>query len=340
MIDFDKMHKLLDSIDNVESNSLSDKILIVDLLNLFMRCFSVNTYTNDDGLHVGGFVGVLKSLGSVVTQINPKKVIIAVDGLRSKERRRKIYSEYKGQRNENLRLQDKNYYTAEEARTGKNMQIRRLSNYLTCLPVNMCMIDDLEADDVIYLLCNKLQGEKIVILSTDQDFYQLVNENISIYSPIKKIIIAPDTLKEQFGINNHNFHIYKSIIGDDSDNIDGLKGLGLKKLQKQLPILFNDEEISIDKIYDYCNTVSNFTTEKILKEKDKLERNLKLISFRYQEYDKYSTMLIEQEIENKPYDFNMPAILKYILEDKINIFFKEPIPYFHKTWARLDNESK
>tara|TARA_Y100000356_G_scaffold82633_1_gene68721 strand:- start:1702 stop:2214 length:513 start_codon:yes stop_codon:yes gene_type:complete len=85
-------------------------------------------------------------------------------------------------------------------------------------------------------------------MSTDKDFLQLANGRIKIWSPTKKKMYDEDTVLEEFGISSHNFIWYRVIDGDKSDNISGVRGLGLKTIQKKLPFLSENRIVNIDEV--------------------------------------------------------------------------------------------
>ena len=76
----------------------NEKVLIIDGLNTFIRVFSVIPTTNDDGIHIGGIVGFLKSVGYAIKMLGPTRTIIVFDGKGGSNRRRKLYPEYKAKR--------------------------------------------------------------------------------------------------------------------------------------------------------------------------------------------------------------------------------------------------
>ena len=88
-------------------------------------------------------------------------------------------------------------------------------------------------------------------MSTDKDFLQLVDDRVSVWSPTKKKKYTPDEVQEEFGIPSHNFLMYKIIDGDKSDNIPGIKGVALKTIKKCLPLLQNDQIVSIEEVLQY-----------------------------------------------------------------------------------------
>lgn len=141
----------------------------------------------------------------------------------------------------------------------------------------------MEADDVISWLCSNLTDTNIVIVSSDQDMWQLVNEKVCVYNPIKKV-----------EINNHNFEqfspvplkqyiAYKSFIGDASDNIEGVKGIGKVRAKRILNEWPESKEL--------------LTTEQA----ERLARNVKLmdLSYGYTVHDGEEASYSSQYEDNK-----------------------------------------
>ena len=89
---------------SLDGGNPNDKVLVIDGLNTFIRVFSVIPTTNDDGIHVGGIVGFLKSIGYIINMIRPTRTIVVFDGKGGSSRRRKIYPEYKAKRKTKYRV--------------------------------------------------------------------------------------------------------------------------------------------------------------------------------------------------------------------------------------------
>ena len=83
-------------------------------------------------------------------------------------------------------------------------------------------------------MSNFHKDNRVIIVSGDQDFYQLCNSNIQVWSPIKKILVNVDDVRSIFGCHPINFPIYKALLGDASDNIPGISGVGPKTIIKYL----------------------------------------------------------------------------------------------------------
>ena len=251
--------KYLSILDNIKKDKRSlgdgnpnDKVLIIDGLNTFIRVFSVIPTTNDDGIHVGGIVGFLKSIGYVINMVSPTRVIIVFDGKGGSNRRRKIYPEYKQNRKTKYRVnRTYDFASQEDERQNMIMQLQRCVEYLDTLPVTVLSYDNIEADDTIGYLCKQVLTEsEIVVMSTDKDFLQLANGRTKIWSPTKKKLYDEDAVFDEFGITAKNYIWYRVLDGDKSDNINGVRGLGLKTIRKKLPFLTENKICNIDDITD------------------------------------------------------------------------------------------
>ena len=246
---FEEIKKKGGSLDGGDPN---DKVLIIDGLNTFIRVFSVIPTTNDDGVHVGGIVGFLKSIGYVINMVSPTRVIIVFDGKGGSNRRRKIYPEYKQNRKTKYRVnRTYDFASQEDERQNMIMQLQRCVEYLDTLPVTVLSYDNIEADDTIGYLCKQVLTEsEIVVMSTDKDFLQLANGRTKIWSPTKKKLYDEEAVFEEFGITAKNYIWFRVLDGDKSDNINGVRGLGLKTIRKKLPFLTENKICNIDDITD------------------------------------------------------------------------------------------
>jgi len=245
----DEIKKKGGSINGGEPN---DKVLIIDGLNTFIRVFSVIPTTNDDGIHVGGIVGFLRSIGYTINMIRPTRTIIVFDGKGGSSRRRKIYPEYKQNRKTKYRVNRAyDFASQEDEKQNMMMQLARCVEYLDTLPVTVMSYDNIEADDTIGYLCRQvLTDSQITVMSTDKDFLQLANGRIKIWSPTKKKMYDDKMVMDEFGISAGNLIWYRVLDGDKSDNISGVRGLGLKTIQKKLPFLKENRIVNIDEVID------------------------------------------------------------------------------------------
>lgn len=111
----------------------------------------------------------------------------------------------------------------------------------------------LEGDDVIAWLCKRIPGEKVIV-SADQDMLQLINSETIVYSPIKDILIDSSNFTETVGIDRESFVRYKALMGDKSDNIEGLPKCGPKTAIKLIKMYPTDDDLRKNLFEEDANT--------------------------------------------------------------------------------------
>ena len=316
----DKFISFLDQIDDSHKNdklNLNDKVLIIDGLNTFIRSFSVNPAINDDGMHIGGIAGFLKSLRYTLSIIKPTRCIITFDGKDGSKRRRKMFPEYKENRRVKKRLnRNVDWGTAPaDEQESMRLQLGRLVEYLEYLPLTLVSIDGLEADDVMaYISKQFLSESKIVLMSTDKDFLQLIDERISVWSPTKKILYTPDKVKDEYGIPSKNLLTYRILDGDKSDNINGIKGAGLKTIIKHIPQITEDEEFTAKDLIEFANNSDSKIKllENIKNSGNLIKRNYLLMQLSKVDIPNHTKRKITDSIRR-----DIPELVKYKLQTMI-----------------------
>jgi DNA polymerase I len=295
---------------NLEPLHLNSRVLLIDSMNTFLRSFAMIPAINPQGNHVGGLVGFMKSLGYAIKLIQPTRVILVFDGQGNITNRRNTYSEYKANR-QIKRITNFNVFsTLEEESDSVATQMMRLLDYLKTLPVNISIIDKIEADDTIAYLSQKLKDD-IIIYSADQDFLQLVDERVTVYSPIKKKFYRPNDVYEQYGLYPHNFITMKCLMGDKSDNLPGVKGLGPKKLMKYFPEIGGKEKFTLQEAYqkatDKADEHGIYGNVHLFK--NQLEINYELMCLEEIELVEADQKELDELIKTKPYNFNKAKFL-------------------------------
>lgn len=215
------------------------------------------------GTQAGGIVGFLNSLRYLVELVGPSETYVCWEAGGSL-RRRNIFPGYKKNRKP-PRLN--RYYGDEIPDTQENrvQQTKALIQILQHTPVCQIYVEDCEADDVIgYLSRNTFNDKKKIIASADKDFYQLLDDNTTIFSWTKKIFIGPSDVIKEYGITAENFVTAKAICGDKSDNIPGVQGAGFKTLSKRFPELGTSKEVTVTDIINETKKRPN-TRLKIIK---------------------------------------------------------------------------
>jgi DNA polymerase-1 len=248
----EEQRKIFESLkeEKVETD-VNSRVLLIDGLNTFLRAFTAIGWLNKDLLHVGGLTGFLRSLGYVIKLVRPTRVIIVFDGQGGSTNKRYIYPQYKANRGLTRVTSWDTFESQQEESESITSQIVRLIEYLKQLPIDLISIDKIEADDVIGYIVGKLNGE-VTIMSSDKDYLQLVTDKVNVYSPIKKKFYDRDLVLKEFGVTPKNFLTQKILLGDQGDNVPGVKGVGSKTMLKNFPELGTEQEISIDDILSKC----------------------------------------------------------------------------------------
>lgn len=229
---------------------MTSPILIVDGMNLFVRNYAANPAMSTNGDYIGGVLGFTGMLASIVRQLNPRKVVVIWEA-GGAPRKRALYPEYKQGRKpvKTNRYYDGDDNSIDDSEENKIWQVRQVTRILNNLPISQVYVPDCEADDVIGYLCRyRYVDEEKIILSSDKDFYQLVDDKTRIYTPTKKAFVKTEDVLKEFNIAPHNFCVAKAFCGDASDNINGVERVGFKTLAKKFPVLASDTKINIEDI--------------------------------------------------------------------------------------------
>ena len=316
-----KYEQLLSNVQPDIRKELSS-ILIIDGLNTFLRSFTMINHINPDGHHIGGLTGFLKSVGYTIRMTDPTKVIIVFDGVGGSNARRNLFPDYKANRNVNRMTNYSIFQSKAEEQESINNQMERLIQYLKCLPVTVISIDGLEADDIIGYLANKFQvhdeTQKVTIMSADKDFLQLVSDKVQCYSPTKKKVYTPKDVLEEFGVSSSNFLNYKILMGDSSDNIPGISGLGPKKLIKLFPELVGDTKIELDEIISSSadKADENKLYLSVVERRYQLLINHQLMSLNGSFLSPENKQLVKDAFTNS-YTLNTPIFLQLYHNDRL-----------------------
>mgnify|MGYP006081065847 CR=1 FL=1 len=319
-----ELFNLLDSVQEEQEESIPnkhDRVLILDGLNLFFRNFAMMNMVNPDGVHIGGLGGFFRSLGAMIRQTNPTSVYVVFDGAGSTVNRKNLISEYKGTRNLQRITNWDAFDNIEEEHDSKIDQIVRIIQYLKLLPVKTTILDKVEADDIIAVLAEKLvekHNSTCFIVSSDKDFLQLVTDKIIVYRPMEKEYYTPKVVEEKFGLLPHNFILHKTLLGDNSDNIKGIKGLGEKGLFKKFPEL-KTKELELQDIFDISarKFKDHIVYSRIIQDQSRIETNYKVMDLSTPLIDEQGKEHINRLIDEELPELNSDLFVTLYNEDKL-----------------------
>lgn len=193
-----------------------NRILIIDATNLLYRIYHVFKSTD-----INETVNLyMRSVNKYVRMFDPDITYAVSD-------KRLIHGK------KNYRRQEQTYKQNRDSGMWQIVHAAEdeIHNTMQQQGIRLMFPGILEADDVIAFLCNHLDGSKTIV-STDNDMAQLVCSQVQLYSPVKKITINMENFDQYFPVSVSKYLLYKSIIGDASDNIEGLAGYGKVKAKR------------------------------------------------------------------------------------------------------------
>ena len=262
---------------------MSKKILLIDGNSMANRAFYATMgrmMKTPTGISTNAVYGFFQIMFKTIEEEKPDKIIVAFD-ISSSEKRTKIFNEYKAGR-----------HKAPEDLT---MQFPIIKELLRMMNIPIVQKDGIEADDILGAIAKKegKKGNKIIILTGDRDYFQLVDINVNIRYPktimgkTEYIIYDNYKINEEYGLTPEKLIEVKALMGDASDNIPGVKGIGEKTALK-LIIQFG----SLEKIYKYIENsdgkeIAKATLNKLIKDKEMayVSRDLGRIDIEY-DYEK------------------------------------------------------
>jgi len=327
-------------------SSVNDHLMVFDGLNTFIRSFGATPAYNEDGDHIGGITGFLYSVGKTIRDFKPTRCIIVFDGHGGSARRKRIYGDYKANRanKTKLRRHDHHDSTLEQEQESMRHQFSRLISYLDNLPVTFISMDGIEADDTIAYVAQMYETEckKITIVSTDRDFYQLVDDRIQVWSPIKKKMYNVDTVQEEFGAHPVNMVIYRSFTGDASDNIPGVNGIGPKTISKLIPELAAATPYTTQQLFDKSAALlkESKSYQKILDNSHIIEQNYQLMNIKLLDIPAQTATRIRGIMEQPIPELNRSEFQRLFYEDKMWAVMKNLPDWLNNTWLSLNAFAK
>jgi DNA polymerase-1 len=316
---------LLNLLDNIQEHGeelpQSERYLLIDGLNLFFRNFSAINAVNSNGVHIGGLGGFFRSLGALIRTLQPTQVYVVFDGIGSSNNRKNIIPEYKSARNITRVTKHELFDSLEEEDDSKVDQIVRIIQYLKTLPVKTISLSRVEADDIIAYLSSTLPAkpdDRVFIVSSDKDYLQLVTEKVIVYRPIEKEYYTTDTVKEKFNVNPHNFLLYKLLMGDNSDGITGIKGLGPKGLFKKFPELAT-QDLSFDDLLSIAESKlkEHVVYARVLHDVEDLENKYRVMDLSNPMMSDSDKIYVDKFVENEPLNYLPSKFIEMYHEDQL-----------------------
>lgn len=287
------------------------KLLLVDGSALLHRAYhAYPSFTTKSGVVVGAVYGVASILISALEEVKPTHVMVAWDLPKPTFRHLK-YVGYKAQR--------------PKADSEMLEQIPLVKDVIKTMGIVQMAEEEYEADDIIGTL-SKMSSEdnEVVILTGDQDTMQLVNDKVRILTPAKganpPVLYGPDEVWNKYGVHPEQIVDYKALIGDSSDNIPGVAGIGPKGAANLIKTFGSLERIYRD-IKEVQTQFGELTAKKLAdgRESAFLSQDLSRIvtdmpikiSLEEMEYKNIAT----DEVKDKFEELNFKSLVRRIFPD-------------------------
>ena len=285
-------------------------ITLVDTFGfLFRSYFALPPLKNKDGFPTGLLLGFANLLMNLYKDPQSEYLIFALEG--ENNRRKQFYPDYK--------------ITRQEPPEDLLLQLPITIEWIKKMGLVSIKQEGYEADDIIASLSSLAvkQNFNVRILSHDKDLYQLIGGNISLFDPIKKISIDKEQCFHKFGVYPENFIDYQSLVGDTSDNVPGINGIGPKIAQKLISHFGSIEKIfnNPEKLQEI---VSPKISQKIIEGKENAIISKQLVSLHRDVFETFD-FSISKLPENNPLENIVDDLEKYEFHKLLQRVKKLPI---------------
>ncbi len=271
------------------------KIVLIDGNNLLFRSYFATAYSggmmkNSKGFPTNALYGFTNMINKILKEEKPDYMLVALD--KGKTFRHDNYTEYKAGRQE----------TPEELK----VQIEYSKKLLSALGIVFKESVGYEADDIIGTMSSILDDDKeVLIISSDRDLLQLINDKVKVKLLKSKdyILLDEETFKKEYGIEPNKVIDLKGLQGDSSDNIPGVKGIGEKTALKLL-----NEYKSIENIYVNIDNIKGKLKETLITYKDDAFMSKQLATI-------YKEVPLDMDLEDIKYNGSNNVELRKIYEE-------------------------
>ncbi len=239
---------------------MSSKIVLVDGTNTLYRAFfAIPGLRAPDGSPTNAAYGFVNMLGKVRREEQPDILIVVFDA-RGKTFRHRLFPGYKAGR--------------EAQPEDLSAQIPVVRELVEAHRIPILEVEDIEADDVIATLVERAPSDaQVAIVSTDKDLMQLVSERVTLLDGVKDARFGPAEVEQRFGVPPEQVRDLRALIGDPSDNIPGVKGIGAKGAAKLI-----GEWGDLESLLDHVEEVSSTRARNALREHAEAARLSKRLS--------------------------------------------------------------
>lgn len=248
--------------------------VIIDGNHLLHRILSIESHLQmeHNGVKVGGIFGFLRSLRSVLHRFPPNRCFVTWDhGL--SERRLKIFPGYKKRDRSDEYLNDFLPMFINQA--------ERIESILPSMGVHTLKLSGREGDDLVAWISDFVNPQTVLIVSSDADFHQLISNRVHQYRFQDEQPIDLELLKQQTGYTPEQFLLYRAVVGDSSDRIPGVNGVGDITVKD---LIRNTSISDVEDLASACLNANSFRATLIAENIDVVHRNMDLMDLREEQF--------------------------------------------------------
>jgi DNA polymerase-1 len=265
------------------------------ILNKILHLPSFLGLKNREGMFTGGVYGFLKSLQPTLDRLCGSSCVVVWDGGKSR-RRKTLFPGYKAHR------------VKPEGHIDIFLgQQTLIDACLNCLGVGVVRLSGREADDILGFLARELEGPNVIV-SDDEDFLQCVSSKTSVYRTRsgKSVLLTEENFSEIMGFDHDRFLLYKCMVGDKSDGIEGVTGIGPVLAKRAVNSL---RAPCVEELYlRYSGSKVPVRERKISEGIETVKRNLELIDVSKEVFSEEERKVLMREV-NRPKGCDMPSII-------------------------------
>lgn len=245
-----------------------EALFIIDGSYLLYRSFyALKPLYTSTGIPTQATYGFCRAIKKLIDDFEPQRLVVAWD-TKGKNMRHALYAEYKA--------------TRQAPPCDLFTQKQDILEFLNLAKIPCVMQEGFEADDLIYSLVQDHKKRPIILVCPDKDLFQLLESNVTVFDPFKNRLIDQETYEQEQGILVKKISFYYALLGDSSDNIPGVNGIG-QKTAKELVNQFD----SLDDLYENLDKVKKDRVRNLLTEqKDQALLSFKLFTLHYFELEK------------------------------------------------------
>ncbi len=304
-------------------------LTIIDTFGfLFRNFYALPSLKSKKGIPTGMITGFMNFIASLGKDFPTDYVLFALDS-EEKSFRNDIYKEYKANRSE----------VPEDLKTQLPIAIELIKK----MGFKTIQMPGFESDDIIASLAKiaAQKGIKVKIVSYDKDMYQLIDDDkIVIFDPLKKMEINEKKCIEKYGIHPKDFIDFQALVGDSSDNVPGVKGIGVKTAAKLI-----NQYHTLENIYSHIDEIKGALKKKLIQGKENAFLSRELVKLKTDLFEdinleefKYPEINPILKIADDLIELDITSIINRVKKD--GLFVKTSLPKMEFEAILIENEKE